>query len=472
MPRDQNRGRKKRQRRGRQQPPKKKGGSQKVDAQVLPPEAVGPGADTGQGGENGAPAPGPGRSIPGEVGGEAVGPPDPVGTRPVSPPRPPSNIPRPYRLTGVTDAEIALQFSEWCRTQGGKTLGIHVISGYIGIADQEVGWQIRPGNDLVGQVSEGGIKHLLGSEGPTLVCQDTPSVIPELAALLQLPIRPLLGLVKGDIASLNQVLGRPQGHPHWTSAADAAYDAAAQQKQWAKGAPQFYDSVAVVRAKQHTMSLHENANGVPFTIIFDDLLPRVIAHFSQDPTLIAAFRDGEDIVQAITSRLPGVEGRELAVLFWAAMGCEPASWDEVLRYSGQQATTEALEEMVPAVQKAFPTLHLSYINQREDYGRERLLSTLYGNPVKYGLTPGEAIARRILWSVGEVPNVVASAFWNDPEIQVREITGQDQPFLRQHMVKGFVDGEEKEWRPVLEQVSQAVGSHMVVGAKTSVIWGT
>ncbi len=92
--------------------------------------------------------------------------------------------------------------------------------------------------------------------------------------------------------------------------------------------------------------------------------------------------------------------------------------------------------------------------------------------MKYGLTPGEAIARRIIWSVGEVPNVVAAAFWNDPEIQVRSITGQDQPLLRQHMIKGFVDGEESKWRPVLEQVSQAVGSHMIVGAKTSVIWGT
>lgn len=400
--------------------------------------------------------------------------PEPVGAgspEPSGPPRPPSQIVRPYSIEAVLNPLVAIQFSEWCQKQGGCELGIGIVEDYVGVADGDIGWHLRPGGDLTGQVSGTALKDLLKSVNPpSLIIQNMDQVLP-LAQTLDIPARQLLNLVVGDTSKLLDLLGRGRDEPpYWSSPADAAYDAFVQERHYATQAPSFYRAVSVLRARQRAFygtTEGEWGDGIRWTLKFQDLFLRVVAHFSREPVLLMAFADEQDPLAKVMALLEiETEEQAMALIIWTIIGfdtpalsaCSPEYYPH-LPHTGQQ-------ELMSLCTRKLPVLANRYLTDREDFTRDRHLTTLYGLHVGYRKTVSEAVADRYFRSEQELLDVCATAFWNDEEIVVAG-TGWGG---RTSSVNGWVTGQKSEWHDIISQVGQAVDSHLSVKPASSLFW--
>ncbi len=431
------------------------------------------GAPDSQDRENGAASVGSGPSVPRTD--EAARPKqvDAGSPGPDSPPRPPSQIVRPYAIEAVLDPSVALQFSEWCQKQEGVELGIGVLDEYVGVADQDIGWHLRPGHDLTGQISRDALHKLLSSANPPkLVVQDIGQVLP-LAHLLDLPAYQTLNLVVGDTSILLDLLGRGRdAPPYWSSPADAAYDAFVNERHYASQAPSFYRAVSVIRGRQKALygaTEAAEAAGMRWTLKFQDLFLRVVAHFSREPVLVMAFEDEKDPLAKVMQLLD-VETEETAtaLIMWTIIGFDTPALSQAAPDFYPHLPHGKDEEFMGLCRRKLPVLANSYHLNREDLIRDRFLSTLYGNHVGHrGQDIGATVAARYFRSERELLDVCAAAFWNDQELVIAG-TGWGG---RTASVNGILtEGQKADWHDVISQVGQSVDSHLSVKPASSLFW--
>lgn len=436
-----------------------------------PPTPLDSPSPAGQDRENGNPPAGTGPGVPRTREATRA---EPVGEgspEPSDPPRPPSQIVRPYSIEAVLNPSVALQFSEWCQKQEGVDLGIGVVDDYVGVADVDIGWHLRPGADLTGQVSGGALKTLLTSlNPPKLIVQNMDQVGP-LAEILELPVRDLLNLVVGDVSQLLSIIDRGRGEPpYWSSPADAAYDAFVQELHYTKQAPSFYRAVSVIRARQRAFYSHtpDVEGGLRWTIKFQDLFLRVVAHFSREPVLLMAFTDDQDPLAKVMSLLEvETEEEALALIIWTMIGFDTPALAVCAPESYPYLPVAKTQEYMSLCERKLPVLANRYLHDREDFTRDRHLTTLYGLHVGQRKTVSEAVADRYFRSEQELLDVCAVAFWNDPEIVIAG-TGWGG---RTSSVNGvLVEGQKSAWHDTISQVGQAVDSHLSVNPASSLFW--
>lgn len=462
----------KRERRRAQAPPRRPHAN---GAPVLPETPVDTGGSAGQARENGIEDRSAGQSLPRDDEPARPEQVDPGSPEPSGPPRPPSEITRPYSIEAVLDASVAIRFSQWCQSQGGVELGIGAVEAedgwYIGVADNDVGWHFRPGSDLPGQVTTDALKSLLGgSHPPRLVVQDIGQALP-IAHLLTLPPRQLLGLIDGDTARLLDLLGRGRDEPpYWSSPADAAYDAFVTQRHYAKQAPTFYKAVSVLRGRQKSLYEATGKDGdgkQRWTIKFQDLLLRVIAHFSREPVLLRAFEEDQDPL-AKTMALLDVETemQAMALILWTMVGFDTTAVMEKAPdyYPYLPVTQEASYKAL--CEEKLVVLANSFSEHKQVCERDRALTTLYGVRVGVNRHVSEAVADLYFRSEQELLDVCAAAFWDDQEITIAGI-GWGQ---RTSSVNGWVEGDRATWHDVISQVGQSVDAHLSVKPNSSLFW--
>lgn len=461
-----------RERHRAQAPPSR---SHAVSPPVLPEAPVDAGATAGQDRANSSPTPSTGPEVPRADEPAPAKPIDQGSPEPSGPPRPPSEITRPYSIEAVLDSSVALRFSEWCQAQGGVDLGIGAVEAedgwYVGVADQDVGWHFRPSPDLPGRLTSDALRTLLGGANPPrLIVQDMGQAL-SLAHLLTLPPRQLLNQVDGDTARLLDLLGRGREEPpYWSSPADAAYDAFVTQRHYAKQAPAFYKAVSVLRGRQK--ALYEATGGdwegkQRWTIKFQDLALRVIAHFSQEPMLLRAFEEDQDPL-AKTIALLGVETemQAMALIIWAMVGFDTTAVMEKARDYYPHLPVSQTDSYKALCETKMPVLANSFNHHKEDFERDRSLTTLYGNRVGVNWHVSEAIAERYFRSERELLDVCAAAFWDDGEITIAGI-GWGQ---RTSSVNGWVEGDRAQWHDIISQVGELVDSHLSVKPNSSLFW--
>ncbi len=428
-------------------------------------------SSTGQDRENSDPPAGPGPGVPRT--GEAARA-EPVGEgspEPSDPPRPPHQIVRPYSIEAVLNPSVAIQFSEWCQKQEGVDLGIGVVEDYVGVADGDVGWHLRPGPDLTGKVSGGALKTLLSSlNPPSLIVQNMDQVEP-LATILELPVRDLLNLVSGDVSQLLPLIDRGRGEPpYWSSPADAAYDAFVQEQHYSKRAPSFYRAVSVIRARQRAFYSQTSVEdeGLRWTIKFQDLFLRVVAHFSREPVLLMAFTDEQDPLARVMELLEvETEEEAMALIIWTMIGFDTPALSVCAPESYPYLPVSKTQEYMSLCERKLPVLANRYLHDREDFTRDRHLKTLYGLHTGQRKTVSEAVADRYFRSEQELLDVCAVAFWNDPEIVIAG-TGWGG---RTSSVNGvLVEGQKSAWHDTISKVGQAVDSHLSVKPASSLFW--
>jgi hypothetical protein len=286
-----------------------------------------------------------------------------------------------------------------------------------------------------------------------------------------LDLKGLLKLMVGDLQVLQDCVGRRIERGSFQSPADEAYAAFTAEQHWGAGAPAFYRSVGLPWLSQHIYTVSSPPEGVPWRISYSDLFLRVLAHFTREPFLVAAFTDQRDPVAEIGERLK-LEGEDqvIAVMFWAAIGFDAVYLSEhhpkvfVLLPDG-------LTELRQAIERRFSTLCLNgWIHYREEYTQNRRLQTRYGRWLLWGLPLSEALAQMWLGSVQDILDVAevsVASFWGEEPLPVWPVA--EELLERVIRVRGCAPNDRSKWLPILEGVAQ-LGHPLSIPLSPVVIW--
>jgi hypothetical protein len=271
----------------------------------------------------------------------------------------------------------------------------------------------------------------------------------------------------GDISLLRKATGRISSTPHWPSPADEAYDAFVTHAHWEKTAPAFYSQVAIPRARQKITAQLDH-DGTPWRIVYNNLLLRIIAHYTWEPALVAAFNDGRDPLPHVAEmlELPDAESAYAAIL-WASFG-----WDSAFLDSHCPRLFSRLSDELTGIrercEKRIATIAMKAIEQKDDYIRNREAHTLYGQRIPWNLSIAEMIERRYLMTAEELLDVVCVAFVGDEPLTVGAVDGDMAE--RSIRIRGKARGLREEWQPVLEDVA-GLGGVLSIPLGAMTIWG-
>ena len=376
---------------------------------------------------------------------------------------PQGHLTRPYRFLTALDLPSAVAFCEWVRQQANQPLGFAVGPGEaLGFANHDIGWHVSlDQNDPAGAIVRSNLWPLLwSSESPLLIVQDASAF-----SSLSLDF-PLIG----DVALLRRATGHiSSATPSWPSPADKAYDAFVSHAHWERGAPQFYKQVAVPRARQKAALPRQ---GTPWRLVYQDLLLRVIAHYTREPTLVAAFMDGEDPVGKIANILDLDEEAAYSALLWAAIGFDSVFLEGKPEIA-QILLSDGLTGLRGVCERKFSVLAMSVIQQREDYIRNREMKTWYGQRIPWNLSIADMILRRYLMTAEEILDIVCVSFFQDAPLWVGSIEEEKIGMAmaaRSIRVRGTCSGSRLDWQSVLEDVAP-LGGPLSVPLAPTVIWG-
>lgn len=348
----------------------------------------------------------------------------------------------------------------------------------IGFASTEEGWQVELGrHDIVDDAVKNALRSLTGNDAPYLVFQDAAAAVPVLVPLLQeagvgIDLKGLLRRMVGDLQVLQDCVGRKIERGAFQAPSDEAYAALTAEQQWGTGAPAFYRQVGLPWLSQRIYVQSSPPEGVPWRISYDDLFLRVLAHFTREPVLVAAFADKRDPVPEISGRL-GLEseGQTIAVMFWAATGFDAVYLSEH-HPTAFTLLPDGLVDLRQAIERRFSTLCLNgWIQHREDYTRNRQLQTRYGRWLLWGLPLAEVLAQMWLGSVQDILDVTETScagFWGEDPLPVYPVA--EELLDRVIRIRGCAPNDRSKWLSILEGVSH-LGNPLTIPLNPAVIWG-
>ncbi len=432
----------------------------------LPEASLDPGGADGQDGAAGRPADSSEHGAQGEDGDPGAQPGVGVGAQATSlPGHQREEIDRPYAYHAALDLPGAIRFIDWIRGQAGQTLGLAFHgtpeAPLLGVANQDEGWETSLDEAFsVGKTIRANLSLFSANDAPQLIVQDSSQFVAP-------HDREYLRLIIGDVSLLRKTTGRVgPTYPSWPSPADEAYDAFTTHAHWAKDAPAFYSQVAIPRARQK-IEARQDHDGTPWRIVYNDLLLRVIAHYTWEPSLVAAFNDCRDPLPHVAEmlELPDAESAYAAIL-WTSFG-----WDSVLTDSHYPRLFSRLSDELTGIrercEKRIATIAMKAIEQKDDYIRNREAHTLYGQRIPWNLSVAEMIERRYLMTAEELLDVVCVAFAGDEPLTVGAVDSDMAE--RSIRIRGKARGLREEWHQVIEDVA-GLGGPLSIPLGAQVIW--
>lgn len=371
----------------------------------------------------------------------------------------------PYRVVRSEDDVMALGL--WLQSLGGEVdktpVGIAVSGGELALAVQAQGYTIWHQSPLIQGVLS---KALLAERvAPALVARDTGQLVAGLEEWLgEYDRKALLANIVHDMKVLEYTTGRAVAKdlPPLKDALDSAVIGPGM----ALGAPRFYREVGLPLTRFNSLPFHIGVDeaaattqttlfkGSRWTLTYDWLLFRVLAHYTRDPTLIRWFQEDKSPMQEFASYLELDSKQAIAFLLWMICGEEE---ELVSRYYPDWA---ALMPKTPQLLKAsyidknLPNLRLGLLRLIDQYASSRKVTTLYGRHSPWGLRPQELLHFVIMGSVHDLLDVLMASvikLGSDCHWLVPEKSTQYNHWLRATIV-GYTQSEPMEWQRQLEQL--------------------
>jgi hypothetical protein len=368
---------------------------------------------------------------------------------------------------------------EWLQVLGGEVektpVGIAATSSELALATKAQGWLLRADVDpetharLAGSAGHAVLRKLLTAErtAPALVTRDTGYLITALENWLgDYDRNALLPNIVHDMKVLEYVTGR--GIAVGMTALKDALDCAVVGPGMALEAPRFYQQVGMPLAR-HNAQTHviyvdpevpaQAAGAKPWsrwTLTYDYLLFRVLAHYTRDPTMTRWFEEGRSPLQEFSSYLELNSKEATAFLLWMVCGEEE---ELVSRYYPDWATLmPEAPQLIKAsrVDKTLPNLRLGLIRLTDQYAISRKTETLYGRRSPWGLKPQELLHFVIMGSVNDLLDVVVASIirlGSDAHWLVPEASTKYNHWLRAQVV-GYSKEEPMDWQRKLEELGQ------------------
>jgi hypothetical protein len=191
-----------------------------------------------------------------------------------------------------------------------------------------------------------------------------------------------------------------------------------------------------------------------WTLTYDWLLFRVLAHLTRDPTLTRWFQEERSPTQEFASYLELDSKQSIAFLLWMVCGEE----EELVsrHYPDWAAFIPEAPQLIKAsrVDKNLPNLRLGLIRLTEQYTTASRATTLYGRRSPWGLRPPELLHFSIMGSVNDLLDVAMASIISmesESHVLIPEAQTRYNHWLRAKIV-GYTKVEPLEWQQQLEQL--------------------
>ncbi len=276
---------------------------------------------------------------------------------------------------------------------------------YWGFATDEEGWEMAELRGTAEEVIRESLKKSLTENGGlNLVMQDAATTIPILSEWLNLPAAEIAPRVVGDMTAMLHATGKVWSRPTWSWAADDAYDTLVTEKHFKLDAPAYYSTVGLPRAlSTFSRALASDAEGTAWRISYDDLLLKVVAHYTREPVMVRAFMDEQDPVP----RMGGLLGIEDLSVAYAALVWSALNWDTMYVKQHHPDVFKLLpleiDSLRQGVEAKLSVLSLGLSRVREDYTRGKSMSSLLGRTFHWGAEEmGQVYEHRFMGSVSDI----------------------------------------------------------------------
>ena len=206
-----------------------------------------------------------------------------------------------------------------------------------------------------------------------------------------------------------------------------------------------------------------------FPVHNTDLWLRVFAHWSNDPTIGWAFKEGRDVLDTVARALDTSPEKAQALLFWQAHGRD-------ISVLGRRMpeVVDLLPDTLPLwgdkLDKAFPTMVATVLQMQQAYWHTRYADTLYGRKLRPGHALGEAVAFRVFGTVEDIVAVAAVTLWQartSGDIMVTKIDGG--PAASEIRIGGVGPNTAQfAWKTVLNRLAGLSGP-LSVGLQPTVV---
>lgn len=373
----------------------------------------------------------------------------------------------PY--TQVSSADDVAALGEWLLRLGsevekvpvGLSAGLHELA----LATRERGWLIPRGTPASPLIAPMLGKLLLAERtGPALVLRNTSLAADALDSWLgpDYDRASLLANVVHEMTALEYATGRPVLRAYDTPTLQDALDAATVGPMMAVEVPRFYRDVGLPLGKHRAQKLEPiYHDGVPdegwhrWTVMYDWLLFKVLAHYTHDPTLIRWFQEERNPMTELGQLLELMPEQAIAFILWMCCGEDEGLLSK--SYPDWAARMPENPQLVKAARadKHIPTLRLGLVRMLEKFGFERRAMTLYGRRAPWGLPPPELLHFTILGSVSDILDVAAVSLINlgsNTHWLMRESDSGYSFWLRATLV-GYIRRDSLQWQQELEQLT-------------------
>jgi hypothetical protein len=275
----------------------------------------------------------------------------------------------------------------------------------------------------------------------------------------------LLANIVHDMKSLEYTTGRPVLKRGDVTSLKDALDSATVGPMMALEAPRFYREVALPLAKRAANPVVFQINPETgqamdgsqhrWTVVYDWLLLRVLAHYTHDPTFIRWFQEERNPLTELGQVLELSPEQSVAFLLWLCCGEDEALLSSL--YPNWAALLPASPQLVKAARadKHLPTLRMGLIQLLNQCSAERRAQTLYVRCSPWGRRPEELLHFTLLGTVNDLLDVaVASLLLNCSPVHwlLREGESKYNHFLRV-VIAGYSQVEPQTWQQLLEELA-------------------
>ncbi len=311
----------------------------------------------------------------------------------------------------------------------------------------------RPGASVV-------TKQLLASGGPKFISRDVTEDVSFLVGVLQLSVEDeelLLDKFAHDIGQLSYATGTPYLRRGEITGIKDALDAATVGVMMSVNAPKYYTRIGMPLL-QHTYLA--DASGIEtshrWTIIYDYLIFKVAAQYTQDPSIKQWLIEGKDPLMEFASVCELDKKEALPFFLWLLCGEDMNLMQR--EHSASVPHMPDNPQMVKAmhIDKRIPSFRMGIIQMMEEFQRSRKAETFWGRISPSQLSPAELLHFAIFGSVQDLLDIVVvsinTAGSNNHVLVSDEETGYAN-WLRARIVGYTERNDIQEWQRYLEDIA-------------------
>ena len=240
-----------------------------------------------------------------------------------------------------------------------------------------------------------------------------------------------------------------------------ALDAATVGPMMAIDLPSFYTQVAMPLMRyspdggQYSTEEREEKSFSRWSIVYEHLLFRMLAHYTQDPTIINWLNDGKNPMKEFATLVELEEQQALAFLLW--MCCDEDVSLLVKKYPRESSFMPESPQLIKVTQidKKIPILRLGFIRLIESFSNTKKSHTLYGRQSPWGASIEELLHFVLFGSISDILDVAMVSLKNlgsDSHYLIVD-NASNYPLFSRATIAGWTDRPAIEWQNQLEQIA-------------------